>query len=209
MKLYFIGMFYNFFIPGGIGGDAYKIYLLNKQFDWKVKSLTSAVFFDRVSGLIAIGFWILLLLFPLEVVQEYNAHYAIPILIILLYFVAKFIVQKLTASYNTIYLKALIYSFFIQGLQVLCVLFILKSLGVDEHYFEYLILFLCSAILSIISFSGIGVREYLFLKAAEYLNYNAEISIAIGLIFTLITIIISASGLFFEFSKNKILLDEN
>ena len=32
LELYFLGMFYNFFIPGGIGGDAYKVYLLNKNF---------------------------------------------------------------------------------------------------------------------------------------------------------------------------------
>jgi hypothetical protein len=31
-KLYLIGMFYNLFLPGGIGGDGYKVYLLNKHF---------------------------------------------------------------------------------------------------------------------------------------------------------------------------------
>ena len=31
-KLYLQGMFYNLFLPGGIGGDAYKIYYLNKAF---------------------------------------------------------------------------------------------------------------------------------------------------------------------------------
>ena len=29
-KLYLIGMFYNFFVPGGIGGDLYKTYLMKK-----------------------------------------------------------------------------------------------------------------------------------------------------------------------------------
>ena len=29
-RLYLIGMFYNLFLPGGIGGDGYKVYLLNK-----------------------------------------------------------------------------------------------------------------------------------------------------------------------------------
>jgi len=31
--LYLIGLFYNFFIPGGIGGDAYKSFLMNKKFN--------------------------------------------------------------------------------------------------------------------------------------------------------------------------------
>lgn len=36
LKLYYLGMFYNLFLPGGIGGDGYKIYIikniLNKKF---------------------------------------------------------------------------------------------------------------------------------------------------------------------------------
>ena len=30
LKLYLLGMLYNQFLPGGIGGDGYKVYLLNK-----------------------------------------------------------------------------------------------------------------------------------------------------------------------------------
>ena len=29
LRLYYVGMFYNLFLPGGIGGDGYKVYLLN------------------------------------------------------------------------------------------------------------------------------------------------------------------------------------
>ena len=31
LSLYYLGMFYNLFLPGGIGGDGYKVYLLNKK----------------------------------------------------------------------------------------------------------------------------------------------------------------------------------
>jgi uncharacterized protein (TIRG00374 family) len=58
--LYLLGMFYNFFIPGGIGGDAYKVYILNKENNWSVKKLTTVVFIDRLVGLIAIGILIIL-----------------------------------------------------------------------------------------------------------------------------------------------------
>jgi len=34
-------MFYNLFLPGGIGGDGYKIYLLNKLSNKSIKSLTT------------------------------------------------------------------------------------------------------------------------------------------------------------------------
>jgi uncharacterized protein (TIRG00374 family) len=52
LKLYWLGMFYNLFLPGGIGGDAYKVILLNRQRKGSVKLLSAAVLLDRVSGLL-------------------------------------------------------------------------------------------------------------------------------------------------------------
>jgi uncharacterized protein (TIRG00374 family) len=56
LRLYYIGMFYNLFLPGGIGGDGYKVYLLNKHKKTKVKDLISATIIDRFSGLAALVF---------------------------------------------------------------------------------------------------------------------------------------------------------
>src|SRR5690606_38156200 len=53
-KLYLLGLFYNLFLPGGVGGDGYKIYFLRRKFDVKGRRLLSAVFFDRLSGLWAL-----------------------------------------------------------------------------------------------------------------------------------------------------------
>ena len=36
LRLYLLGIFYNLFLPGGIGGDGYKIYLLNRMQNVKV-----------------------------------------------------------------------------------------------------------------------------------------------------------------------------
>ncbi|MGI9551064.1 MAG: lysylphosphatidylglycerol synthase transmembrane domain-containing protein [Aurantibacter sp.] len=52
LKLALLGMFYNLFLPGGIGGDAYKGYLLNKEFDVKTKRIVSVLVLDRLSGLL-------------------------------------------------------------------------------------------------------------------------------------------------------------
>ena len=46
-RLYLLGMFYNFFIPGGVGGDAYKTYLLSKSFDKSLKRIGKLVFVER------------------------------------------------------------------------------------------------------------------------------------------------------------------
>src|SRR5690606_41951136 len=45
---------YNFFLPGGIGGDGYKIFFLKKTFQISRRQVLGAVFFDRLSGLWAL-----------------------------------------------------------------------------------------------------------------------------------------------------------
>ena len=56
LKLYYLGMLYNQFLPGGIGGDGYKVYLLNKIHKTPVKGLIAATLLDRISGVVALGF---------------------------------------------------------------------------------------------------------------------------------------------------------
>src|SRR5687767_5029490 len=50
LKLYYQGMFYNLFLPGGIGGDAYKSYILNKNAKAPFKQIVGALLYDRISG---------------------------------------------------------------------------------------------------------------------------------------------------------------
>ncbi len=52
--LFFIGMFYNQFMPGGTGGDIIKSYLLLKETPDKKAGGLLAVLFDRVIGLVAL-----------------------------------------------------------------------------------------------------------------------------------------------------------
>lgn len=52
--LFFIGMFYNQFMPGGTGGDIIKSYLLLKETADKKAGALLAVLFDRIVGLIAL-----------------------------------------------------------------------------------------------------------------------------------------------------------
>jgi uncharacterized protein (TIRG00374 family) len=47
-KIYLLGMFYNLFLPGGIGGDGYKIFLLRKKFEIKGRSACFRRYFSIV-----------------------------------------------------------------------------------------------------------------------------------------------------------------
>ena len=61
IKLYWLGLFYNLFLPGGVGGDGFKVYLLGKYKKSNLKTVIGAILSDRVSGLSIIV--ILLLVF--------------------------------------------------------------------------------------------------------------------------------------------------
>lgn len=194
LELYFLGMFYNFFIPGGIGGDAYKIYLLNKKFGWSSRKLTSSLFNDRLNGLIAICLIICALgFFSLPEFKFYILG-----LVIAGLFAGYFLTTKIFGDFKSIYFKGLGLSLLVQALQIFCFIFLLKSIGVENGFIHYSLLFLASSILSLVSFAGIGVREMLFFQAAKYFDFNPSYSVSASLLFTVITAFFSLLGLFFQ-----------
>lgn len=202
-SLYLLGMFYNFFIPGGVGGDAYKVYCLNKKFNWPAKKLSAALIFDRFSGLTAIG--ILCIVFALFIPFFNNKLYFALLILALLFgvFSSLFVTKKVFKSFYISYFKSLVYSVIIQLLQCLCIFYTLKALHINQNEIEYLLVFLISSVLSILSFAGIGVREAIFYQASEMLNFNATTAVSVGMLFSIFTAIISFFGILFHFKKVK------
>ena len=68
LKLYWLGMFYNLFLPGSVSGDAYKVILLKKSLDAPYKKTSAAVLLDRFSGLAGLG--LILAVFAVFVIRE-------------------------------------------------------------------------------------------------------------------------------------------
>lgn len=201
--LYLVGMFYNFFIPGGIGGDAYKIYILNKEYKWSVKKLTTVVFVDRLMGLIAIG--ILMVLFCLFI-----PYFATQNLVWLLFVVlavglifSYFFIKWLFSSFLGIFLKSVLKSILIQLLQCICIVFLLSSISKTDDYIIYIIAFLLSSVLSVFSFSGIGVREMILYQASTLFAFDSMKAVTIGLLFSILTAFVSLFGIYFHFKKDK------
>lgn len=50
LAFYFLGMYFNFFLPSAIGGDVFKVYYLNKETN-RLSASTASVFFDRDIGM--------------------------------------------------------------------------------------------------------------------------------------------------------------
>ncbi|MDR2236318.1 MAG: flippase-like domain-containing protein [Chryseobacterium sp.] len=200
LKLYLIGMFYNFFIPGGIGGDAYKVYILNKKFGWNAKKLTKSVLTDRLSGLLAIVLLVEVLAFPM--LPGYYKLLIVPAVAVTLG-VAKIFFARFFPEFKGVFYRTLLYSLGVQALQLLSIYCILKSFTQIEDVWIYFMVFLISAVLSVISFSGIGVREWLFMKAAQYFTFDADVSVSTAMLFSFITAVVALIGICFQNFKYK------
>ena len=197
IKLYMIGIFYNFFIPGGVGGDAYKGVLMNDKFQWSLKKIYKLLILDRLIGFGVIVCLIIVFsgfILDLEFISEFN--FVLAPLYALLFFVGRVLVQKIFNN-EIIYTKTFFISHIIQILQFGSIILILFTIGVTNNYFTFLYIFLISSVLSIFSFGGIGIREYVFFTLASNTAVSPDIATSVGLIFTFSALISSVPGLFF------------
>ncbi len=198
-KLYLIGMFYNFYMPGGIGGDLYKTYLLKKIYSWEVKDTIKIVIQDRLIGL---GVLFILLLF-LENGLVTDLNHIIKIIISISGYFVGFYLVKFIFKDNKGFFKTFILSFVVQFFQFLSIILIIYSLGITTNISQILFFYVISSILSIFSFGGIGIREFVFFSAASILTVSEELSLSIGLLFTISAAISSLPGLYFIIKKTK------
>ena len=202
LKLYWLGMFYNLFLPGGIGGDGYKIFLLKNKFDIGAKNIFFGVLLDRISGLIAlISLSIFLTIFlPLDKLFILLLLFTIPII----FFTYYKIISKYFSAFTKSFKKTNILSFLIQFSQLIAVLFIIWALRIENSIEIYLFIFLISSVVATIPFTvgGVGARELTFFYSATWLNINSEAAISISFLFFIITALVSLYGIRYNLDKN-------
>ncbi|KGE14043.1 lysylphosphatidylglycerol synthase transmembrane domain-containing protein [Sphingobacterium deserti] len=196
-RLYQLGLLYNFFLPGGIGGDGYKIYFLKKNYDIQGRKILSAVFFDRLSGL-----WALTIITGCLVI--FMPRLAIPnsvtisVLLIgtasYLYFLHLFF-RPFFSKFLITHVKALA----VQGLQTLSAISILYALNFDGKFSPYLLIFLLSSLVAIVPsiLGGVGLRESLMTFGAEYFQLNEHLAVLISLTFYVISLLVASSGIYY------------
>ncbi len=202
IKLYLIGMFYNLFLPGGIGGDGYKVYLLNKVHKTPVKQLINAALLDRGNGL-AVLLWLmfclmLLLNLPWDfpITMFWLGILGIVFIPIGFYLVMLLFFKQFMGSVPS----TTGFSFLNQLLQLCSAYFILVSMGVEDQYIPYLFVFLVSSTVSVLplTIGGVGARELVFVFAHDYVGIDQNVAVAFSLLFFLISMLTSLFGLFFK-----------
>src|SRR3546814_244232 len=198
-RLYLLGLFYNLFLPGGVGGDGYKIHFLRRKFDVKGRRLLSAVFFDRLSGLWALCLITAALVIFIPRLQIPNQ---VPIVVVIIGSVAYYtIIRRYFSDYSKRFFQTHLKALGTQSMQVICAILLLYALGFDGKFAPYLLMFLVSSLVAVIPFTvgGLGAREMVFVFGATYFQLDAHLAILISLLFYLTSALLATFGSYFIF----------
>ncbi len=203
MKLYWVGMFYNFFLPGGVGGDGYKVYWLHRRTGVKIKPVVMTILGDRISGLVAICCYTVgYVAFSVGIAQSAGLQDVmdqrwllglIPIGIYVYWLFFRIFQRNLCRASFVALFKSLV----VQGLQMLTAFVILLALRAPGDVSDYLFLFLLSSIASAVpvTIGGVGAREMAFMIGSRYLDIDQACAISLSLLFYAVSLVSSLPGI--------------
>lgn len=203
LRLYLLGMFYNLFLPSGLGGDGYKIIVLKQRYDTTHKEVFSAVFFDRLAGLWGLGFLVSCFSLAMPEVRQYSPWIlaAFGVGSVIYYWVLHRFFTRISRRFFITHLLAIC----TQSLQLATVAFILAALGCKASYWPYFAIFLLSSLASLFPFSvgGLGAREVAIVWGAGIFGLDKDLAVSVSLSFYLITMAMALSAIFILFGKER------
>lgn len=203
LALYYTGMFYNLFLPGGVGGDVYKVIVLKKRgITWA--HAAKATLLDRITGLLVLLAILVLLLNIVPSTLPVLLIRSLSLAIIPGYLLYAFIVKRYFPPFGIVINKATVLSAGVQCLQLAAFFCLLHFLQPPQNtYVEYAVLFFAGALAAAlpISIGGIGIRELAMTTGALYLHVSSTIAIAASLLFYLITAFSAIAGWWLQKSK--------
>lgn len=201
LRLYYAGMFLNMFLPGGIGGDGYKILVLYRRQAAPVKTLLTITLADRVGGLL------LLLLLLCALAPQLALPLPPPTGAMLAAAAALAIVAVFVAGHRWLLklrgrrlAQVFGYGLAVQVLQLFCMAALLAYLQAPPaHYAAYLAVFLVSSVAAVLplSFGGLGAREVTFLYGLALLRLDPTAGVLAASGFFLVTLVSSLVGIAF------------
>ncbi len=177
MSLYFIGSFFNTFLPGVVGGDAVKAFYIYRDMGKGGTSIAS-VFMDRYMGLAALtGIATIAFIIGYSYIKATQIIWLVPLLLIG-FLIGSLIVWKLNwgrikalgavyaplMEYKTkkeIIYKGLLLGFVVQVFSIITVYILSLSIGLKVPIIYFFIFIpIISAVSAIpVSLAGLGIRE--------------------------------------------------
>lgn len=199
LRLYWLGMYYNLLLPGGISGDGYKIKRLMDDFGRPFRRLFSITLFDRLSGVLALGQICLFLAFGLPALQPYGWLCGLALAVSLP--VSKILFDRMIGAPVAIWVRTSVQSLGVQFAQLIATLGIVFALQEPGNWLGYSVVFLVSSVVAMLplTIGGAGARELTFLWGAQVLHLDPERSVAIAFLFYLISTAVSLFGMIYSF----------
>ena len=206
-------MLFNLVLPGGIGGDGYKAYILRRDYQFSLGTSVRLMISGRASGLlflVLIGLGFGMFSNTLSAIIPYTFVFIIAAALITLISYSQLSRILLKEKYKT-QAQAGAYSFVVQALVAICAACLFQALNAsypwsqNGHAPDYLMLFMISSFVSVlpVSVGGIGLRELTFFYGAEFLNLNPEAGVAVALLYFAVNTCASLIGLIFFVTVKK------
>lgn len=196
-----MGMFYNLFLPGGIGGDGIKAFILKKRYGISVKKIVSSLIIDRLSGLTGLVFLgcIGFLVSSHTFSAKWLIWFSIP-LMILVYPAFYLFLRILFKSFHRAFLPLSVLGMAVNLVQTVSVVFLFLAIGTKSDLTGYLTVFYFATAAMVFPFTigGIGIREVVFTLAPQFLPIDAETGLSFCLIFFVMNALSSFTGIFFK-----------
>ncbi|MFV9894838.1 MAG: YbhN family protein [Rickettsiales endosymbiont of Dermacentor nuttalli] len=211
IALSFIGILYNNILPGGIGGDAYKIYKISKLYQVSKLTLLRIMLSDRANGLLALVLMTMVLIFCNNYIKSFVYSYIFGILFIMVTIAVYILVEiKILKEKLITSLSAFKYSIIVQFLCLMTAVCILKSFQFthynDLQMVNYLIIFMISSIVAVIpiSLGGAGLRELTFVYGSQYLGLEVDLGVIFAFMYFCINLLLSTIGIIFMYNLGAI-----
>jgi len=201
LQLYWLGMFYNLFLPGSISGDAYKVVILNRVYGSSIKKTTSAVLLDRFSGLLALG--LILAAYGLFVLPNNFARFPLVTGAVAAVWIAWITIRFLFRDFLPGFWSTLLWGLVVQLSQVACIYLIMASLSIPFNQHAWVFIFLAASVISVLPISlggGLGTRELVFVEGARYFHLNEQLGLEISLLFYFTSLLSAIWGVWYVFN---------
>lgn len=216
-KLYFMGAFFNNFMPTSIGGDVYKVYRLGKKINDPFAGFSS-VFTERFTGI--------LMLFLIGLLSL-SKHLGWGVLVLVIWMICGFYIgmnllrilsgkfKSLKKLYDALMVykdrpKVLIFamltSLLIQFLSISTQYLTFMAVGVKLPIFYSLTAFpiITLAGFFIPSINGIGVQDALYASMFSFVGVSPDMAVSISIIYHMIRMSVSLlGGVFYALGKDS------
>lgn len=205
LRMYLLSMFYNLFLPGGVGGDAYKAYYINRQTGKPLGMMLKVILVDRLSGMFILLVLCLLFLFGIPLPYA-GLYYAIVPAILMgglcYYFVVRWFQKELLSVFHL----SNFWSMGVQLTQLAGAWALMMAVDLHEHYWLYMEVFLISSVVSVLplTIGGLGAREMVFLYASKWFLLQEAPSVAISMLFYILTSVVALAGAYYALFPGKL-----